>query len=266
MADTANPIRLSISNIAWDKADDEAVYAEMQAHGFAGLELAPTRVFPQDPYDQLSSAALFGGYLKNKWGFAVPSIQSIWYGQQGSIFNAGEAERLLDYTAGAYQFAHALNCPSLVFGCPKNRTLAKGDDPAMGDRFFRQAGALADRYGVVLAVEANPPVYTNYLTRTADAFALVRRLGSPGLAVNLDLSTVLANGERLRDFIADLDLVSHVHISEPGLAPVRRRPEHAELAAMLKAVGYRGFVSIEMGRTSLDNVRRAIDEIAEVFA
>ena len=167
MADTANPIRLSISNIAWDKADDEAVYAEMQAHGFAGLELAPTRVFPQDPYDQLSSAALFGGYLKNKWGFAVPSIQSIWYGQQGSIFNAGEAERLLDYTAGAYQFAHALNCPSLVFGCPKNRTLAEGDDPAAGDRFFRQAGTLAARYGVVLAVEANPPVYTNYLTRTA---------------------------------------------------------------------------------------------------
>ena len=67
---------------------------------------------------------------------------------------------------------------------------------------------------MVLAVEANPPVYTNYLTRTADAFALVRRLGSPGLAVNLDLSTVLANSERLRDFIADLDLVSHVHISE----------------------------------------------------
>ena len=68
MADTANPIRLSISNIAWDKADDEAVYAEMQAHGFAGLELAPTRVFPQDPYDQLSSAALFGGYLKKQMG------------------------------------------------------------------------------------------------------------------------------------------------------------------------------------------------------
>ena len=266
MADTANPIRLSISNIAWDKADDEAVYAEMQAHGFAGLELAPTRVFPQDPYDQLSSAALFGGYLKNKWGFAVPSIQSIWYGQQGSIFNAGEAERLLDYTAGAYQFAHALNCPSLVFGCPKNRMRPLGADETEAEAFFRQAGSLAARYGVRLAIEANAPVYTNYLTRTADAFALVRRLGSPGLAVNLDLSTVLANGERLRDFIADLDLVSHVHISEPGLAPVRRRPEHAELAAMLKAVGYRGFVSIEMGRTSLDNVRRAIDEIAEVFA
>ena len=126
----ADPIQLSISNIAWDKADDEAVYTEMKAHGFTGLELAPTRIFPEEPYEQLTSAMLFGGYLKNRWGFCVPSIQSIWYGQQGSIFNAGEAERLLDYTAGAYQFAHALNCPSLVFGCPKNRTLAEGDDPA----------------------------------------------------------------------------------------------------------------------------------------
>ena len=262
----AESIRLSISNIAWDKADDEAVYTEMQAHGFAGLELAPTRIFPQQPYDQLSSAILFGGYLKNRWGFSVPSIQSIWYGQTGSIFHPDEAEALLDYTAGACQFAHSLNCPSMVFGCPKNRTLAPGDDPAAGDRFFVQAGNLAARYGVVLAIEANPPVYTNYLTRTADAFALVRRLDNPGLAVNLDLSTILANGERLRDFIPDLGWVSHIHISEPGLAPVTRRPEHTELALLLKAVGYKGFVSIEMGRTSLDNVRRAIDEIAEVFA
>ena len=93
MADT---IRLSISNIAWDKADDEAVYTEMQAHGFTGLELAPTRIFPEAPYEQLSSAALFGGYLKNRWGFSVPSIQSIWYGQTGSIFDAAQADELLE--------------------------------------------------------------------------------------------------------------------------------------------------------------------------
>ena len=113
------------------------------------------------------------------------------------------ADELLEYTEGAYQFAHVLNCPSLVFGCPKNRTLPEGTDPAAGDAFFDRAGTLAARYGVRLAVEANPPVYTNYLTRTADAFALVKRLSNPGLAVNLDLSTILTNGERLRDFAAD---------------------------------------------------------------
>ena len=114
-------LKLAISNIAWDKADDEAVYAAMQQNGFTGLEIAPTRIFPEYPYENLTGAALFGGYLLNRWGFHVPSMQSIWYGQKGNIFDPADTEHLLDYTAQAFQFAHSLNCPSLVFGCPKNR-------------------------------------------------------------------------------------------------------------------------------------------------
>ena len=53
----------------------------------------------------------------------------------------------------------------------------------------------------------------------------------------------------------DLKYVSHVHISEPGLAPIQKRPEHKELALLLGAVGYRGFVSVEMARTDLDTVK-----------
>ena len=111
--------QLAISNIAWQKDEDETVYAAMQQAGFTGLELAPTRIFSEAPYENLTSALLFGGYLKNRWGFSVPSLQSIWYGQKGNIFNPADAEPLLDYTAQAFQFAHSLNCPSLVFGCPK---------------------------------------------------------------------------------------------------------------------------------------------------
>ena len=194
-------LKLAISNIAWDKADDEAVYAAMQQNGFTGLEIAPTRIFPEYPYENLTGAALFGGYLLNRWGFHVPSMQSIWYGQTGNIFDPVQAEELLDYTAEAFQFAHTINCPSLVFGCPKNRRLDPPHTAAEGDAFFAKAGALASHYDVVLAIEANPPVYTNYLNNTADAFAMVKRLQSPGLAVNLDLSTMISNGERLRDFV-----------------------------------------------------------------
>ena len=228
--------QLAISNIAWLKDDDEAVYTAMQQAGFTGLELAPTRIFSEAPYENLTSALLFGGYLKNRWGFSVPSLQSIWYGQKGNIFNPADTEPLLDYTAQAFQFAHSLNCPSLVFGCPKNRRL----DP--------------------------PHTAANYLNNTADAFALVKRLDNPGLSVNFDLSTVLAQGEKLQTFIDDMQYVSHVHISEPGLAPIQKRPEHRELALLLGAVGYRGFVSIEMAHTDLDTIRRTMDYIAEVFA
>lgn len=123
------------------------------------------------------------------------------------------------------------------------------------------------RYGVRLALEANSPRYTNYLNTTAEVFALVKKLGNPGLAVNLDLGAILDNGERLRDFAADLSWVSHVHISEPGLAPIQPRPEQEELALMLGAAGYRGFVSIEMSAGETDApVLSAMQRIAEVFA
>ena len=86
------------------------------------------------------------------------------------------------------------------------------------------------------------------------------------MSVNLDLSTVLAQGEHLQNFIDDMQYVSHVHISEPGLVPIERRPEHKELALLLGAVGYRGFVSVEMAHTDVDTIRRTMDYIAEVFA
>ena len=143
--------QLAISNIAWQKDDDETVYAAMQQAGFTGLELAPTRIFSEAPYENLTSALLFGGYLKNRWVFSVPSLQSIWYGQKGNIFDPADTEHLLDYTAQAFQFAHSLNCPSLVFGCPKNRMRPLGANDAAAEAFFMQAGNLAARYGVHLA-------------------------------------------------------------------------------------------------------------------
>ena len=79
-------------------------------------------------------------------------------------------------------------------------------------------------------------------------------------------TAMLEAGERLRDFIPDLAWVSHIHISEPGLAPVRPRPEHKELALLLKAVGYRGYVSIEMADPGApEPVLQAIQAVAEVF-
>ena len=261
------PFLLSASNIGWPKEYDEAVYAALQAAGFAGVEIAPTRIFPAPPYDNLSAAVLFGGYLHQKYGQGVTSMQRIWYGQTGNIFVPEEAEALLAYTEEAFAFAHALHCPSLVFGCPKNRRRPEGADPAAAEAFFDKAGRLAMRYGVRLALEANSPRYTNYLNTTAEVFALVKKLGNPGLAVNLDLGAILDNGERLRDFAADLSWVSHVHISEPGLAPIQPRPEQEELALVLGAAGYRGFVSIEMSAGETDApVLSAMQRIAEVFA
>ena len=89
---------------------------------------------------------------------------------------------------------------------------------------------------------------------------------APKRLILISSIAVLAQGEHLQSFIDDMQYVSHVHISEPGLVPIERRPEHKELALLLGAVGYRGFVSVEMAHTDVDTIRRTMDYIAEVFA
>ena len=259
-------MKLSASNIGWSAAEDERVWQQMKQLGYTGLEIAPTRIFHERPYDNLPGAALFAGVMWQKYGFSIPSMQSIWYGQTESIFEPGEAAALADYTAQALEFAYACHCPSLVFGCPRNRSIPEGHTAAEADGFFEQLAYLAQRRGAVIALEANPPMYnTNFLNTHKEVFALAKRLDRPGLAVNLDVGAMVANGETAADVAAHLHRVSHVHISEPGLAPIQPRPLHRELALLLKGMGYQGFVSLEMKAAGEEELARSLEYVAEVF-
>lgn len=258
--------KLSASNIGWTRQEDETVWGWMKELGYQGLEIAPTRVFSSEPYAQLSGAALFAGVMYQQYGFTIPSIQSIWYGKEGSIFEESQRQELEDYTVEAFEFARACRCPSLVFGCPRQRNIPQGHTAGEADGFFARMAYEAASRGVRLAIEANPTLYgTNFLNTTADAAALVKRLASPGLSLNLDVGTLLTNGERVRNLTGVMGQVSHLHISRPGMAPVEPDPIDRELALLLGAVGYKGFVSLEMKAAEPQVLRRSLEYVAEVF-
>ena len=243
-------MKLSISNIAWTVENDEKVFGLMRESGFEGLEIAPTRVFPETPYDRDEEAAAWAGRLKERYGFTVPSMQSIWFGRQEMLFGTEEERKALaGYTKKAVDFAQAIGCGNLVFGCPRNRNLPEGADPEQAVGFFREIGDYAAAHGTVIGMEANPPIYhTNYINTTASALELIEKVGSKGFLLNLDLGTMIENGEPVSLLKGKESLINHVHVSEPGLKPIQKRDLHAELADLLRHCGYDRFVSIETGR------------------
>lgn len=136
-------MKLAISNIAWDAVQDEAVYGLMKQYGFSGLEIAPTRIFPDAPYSKITEARQWSFDLKRRYGFTVPSIQSIWYGRKERLFgSAKERQELMEYTKKAIMFAAATECRNLVFGCPKNRTLPDGGDQKRRSPFSGRSATL----------------------------------------------------------------------------------------------------------------------------
>lgn len=258
-------MNLAVSNIAWPAERDEELYAFLAAQGFGGLEIAPTRLFPEAPYEHRAEATAFAADLLARFGLCVCSMQSIWYGRTERLFGSAEERAiLLDYTKKAILFAEALGCPNLVFGSPKNRVLPEESLRPLAVGFFREAGDFAAAHGAVVAMEPNPGIYgTNYINTTAEAFALCREVGSPGFRVNADLGTCVQNGESIDILRENIELVHHIHVSEPMLAPIERRAMHKEL----RALGYRGWVSIEMRYPgSLEPVLDSIRYVGEVLS
>lgn len=262
-------MRLAISNIAWTAADDAAMLSFVAQSGLAGLEIAPTRIFPEQPYADLGRAKTWADELRERYGLCVPSMQSIWYGRTEKIFgDSADRERLIDYTRRAILFAEAIGCPNLVFGNPRNRDT---DDVAAARpvalEFFRRIGDFAAEHGTVIALEPNPPIYsTRFMNRTGEAAEIAAATGCEGVKVNVDLGTIIENGEDIEELRHMVPLINHVHISEPYLAPVERRPLHRRLFILLAETGYDRFVSIEMGaKTAADNVKSIINYITDTY-
>jgi len=264
-------MKLSISNIAWVAENDSVVYAMMKELGYGGLEIAPTRIFPDSPYTKLQAAAEWRERMSREHGLCIPSMQSIWFGRKENLFSsAEERSALAQYTKSSIDFAQAIGCKNLVFGCPKNRAVPEGmscgDARGIAVDFFREMGEYALACGTVVGIEANPAIYgTNFINDTESALSLIEEVASDGIRLNLDVGTMVANGESLDVLRGRLHLVNHVHVSEPYLKPIENRSLHKDLLAMLGEAKYAGYVSIEMGKVDpLEEIRKAMTYVKDL--
>ena len=241
---------LSISNIAWSAEYDADMFKYLKELCFSGLEIAPTRIYPEAPYDHISEAKDWAAEVKEFYGLTIPSMQSIWYGHQEKVVgDAADRTILVDYTKKAILFAEAIGCKNLVFGNPRNRDTndLAGDYP-VAIEFFKEIGDFSLDHHTTIAIEPNPTIYnTRFLNYTEQAVEMAYKSRSEGNKVNVDLGTIIYNEEDINYLAKIPEYINHVHISEPGLKPIEHRDLHKQLFEVLKQIDYKRFVSIEMG-------------------
>ena len=261
-------MRLAISNIAWDLPNDRTVYKLMKKLGFTGLEIAPTRIIPDVPYNHISEIKEWYKNVHNEYGFRVPSMQSIWFGRAERIFGSTEErEKLVRYTKKAIDFAGAINCKNLVFGCPRNRAIPDNVDIEPATSFFGELGDYAYEHNTVIGMEPIQRIYnTNYINTTQDAIDLINGVNSKGFLLNLDLGTMIENEETFEVLRKSEKLINHVHISEPALELIKERQLHTELRDFLESVCYEKYVSIELKKDiGIKGVEDTMKYVARVF-
>lgn len=267
-------MRLSISNLAWEREHDPAMRELLTEVGVSAIDVAPGRYFS----DPARATVVEIDAVRRAWndaGVEIFGLQALLFGTQGlNVFGSHESqEAMLTHLDGVCRLGSALGARRLVFGSPRNRDASGWESEATRHHaveFFARLGDVAARHSVVVCLEANPRRYhCNFMTTTSEAADIVRAVGRPEIRLQFDTGTLRVNGEDAAvELAAHGPLVGHVHASEPDLAPLGSLDtDHAAYGrAIRSALGDR-MVTIEMlpGDDRVAAARRAITVALDAY-
>lgn len=250
-------MRLAVSSIAWERADDDDVATALVAAGVDAIEVAPTKAWPDPRLVGREQAGAERMYWAAR-GLEVIATQSLLFGRPDLVLfgDSSTRRRLVEHLSHMVALGGHLGARAQVFGSPRNRrrgAVPREEATEIASEAFSAVAVVAEEHGTCLCLEANPIEYgADFLTSAHEAAALVAAVDRPGLRLHLDTACMVLAGDDVQDCVHRYHhLLQHVHLSEPGLGPVgsQTSPAHVGVLAALREIDYHGCVSIEMRPT-----------------
>lgn len=215
---------ISVSNIAWNSSNDERIAVFLQRNGIKNIDIALGKYFKDVSAVRKEDLRKIKKFW-NSFGISLFGMQSLLFGtERMNLFGNSEIRSdMLSHLKKVANFASVLGIQFITFGSPKNRDCSGLSSREIMDKalsFFWEFGNIAKEFDLTICLEANPKIYScNFLTATEDCFNFLLELNHPNVLLQLDTGTIIANGEKPKDFLNYSDLIGHIHLSKPYLSP-----------------------------------------------
>ena len=247
-------MKFAICNEIFQGWKFEAILSYAARLGYDGVEVAPFTLadsvtdLTQAERQRLRQAAA-------DHQIEIAGIHWVLVKPEGLYINHPDQEvrkRTAEYFCELVHFCADLGGKRMVVGSPKQRNLLPGVIPARAREWaaetFRPALTQAAAREVIVCLEPLGPAETNFINTAAEAIEFVDQLDCPHFQVILDVKAMSSEAKPIPRIIKDSwPRFAHFHANDPNLkGPGFGAVDFKPIAAALKEVGYRGFVSVEV--------------------
>jgi len=168
---------------------------------------------------------------------------------------AVDRAKIRAYLEKALGRAEALGAKVVVFGSPGARNAPEGFPKEKAWKqlqdFLRQCAEVIEErgYGMVIAIEPLRKQESNLVNTAAEGLQLAREVNRPSIRLHIDFYHLAVENEDPAVILEAKDYIAHLHMAEPKERRLIRAesedPRLAPFFANLKAIGYRGRISVE---------------------
>ena len=268
------PIRLSVSNIAWQQNELEDHLELLRELGCDGVEIAPSCIW-EEPTNVSASEIEGLKELISRYNLVIPAFHALLF-TRPELYLFGEEsirKQAVLYLKKLIRLAGMLSVRILVYGSPASRRVAeKSYDKCyeIAIDVFRELGTEAERHNVIFCIEPLGPSENDFIQTADEGYRIVKDVDSQYFGLHLDVKAMVDVGEDFETVFQKYGAkLKHFHVSDPGLAPPGSTGiDHCFIGKALSDSLYDGFVSIEMKKgfgNSKEVVRKAVNYVREKY-
>jgi sugar phosphate isomerase/epimerase len=161
-------------------------------------------------------------------------------------------ERTSKYFSELVDFCADIGGKTIVVGSPKQRNLMDGVSYEQAWNFateiFREPAMRAEQRAVTICFEPLAPTETNFINTAEEAIRFTQQLNTPHFKIILDVKAMCSEAKPITQIIREASPhFAYFHANDknlkgPGFGDVDFKP----IAAALKEVGYKCYVSVEV--------------------
>jgi sugar phosphate isomerase/epimerase len=273
-------MKLAICNEIYQGWKIEDTFAHAAKVGYDAVEIAPFTL--ANAVTDLSAAErrrIRDLAARNK--IAIAGLHWLLVKPEGLYVNHTDAairDRTARYFVELVDCCADLGGTVMVIGSPKQRNVLPGVSPQQAwdwaTATFRDAAKRAEERAVTLCFEPLSPVETNFINTAAEAIRFAHQFRSHHFKIILDVKAMCSESKPIPQIIRESwPHFAHFHANDrnlkgPGFGDVDFKP----IAAALKGVGYKGYVSVEVFKfeegsdtiatKSLEYLKRVFDTAA----